>query len=37
MIVFRGLILIEDRQGKIQIDSILLSTYNIDSKNDSFD
>ena len=37
MIVFRGLILIEDQESQIQIDSIRLSMYNIDSKNDSFD
>ena len=37
MIVFRGLILIEDQESQIQIDSIRLSMYNIDSKKDSFD
>jgi hypothetical protein len=37
MIVFRGLILLDDRQSQIRIDSIFLSMYNIDSKKDSFD
>jgi len=37
MIVFRGLILIEDQESRIQVDSIYLSMYNIDSKKDSFD
>ena len=37
MILFRGLTVIEDRESEIQIDSIYLSMYNIDSKTDSFD
>jgi len=36
MIEFRGLIVIEDQESRIRIDSIFLSMYNIDRTNDSF-